>query len=97
MWWVSHNAHGAFTARGIHGQAIYIDPAAEMVIARFASHPLGRQRELRRDVAAGVRRRRRVAAGNAALKARRGSSERRRAGASASRRFATAYTRGALT
>ncbi|MGQ0737289.1 MAG: serine hydrolase domain-containing protein [Acidobacteriota bacterium] len=41
MWWVSHNPHGAFTARGIHGQAIYIDPAAEMVIARFASHPLG--------------------------------------------------------
>ena len=41
MWWVSHNAHGAFTARGIHGQAIYVDPAAEMVIARFASHPLG--------------------------------------------------------
>jgi hypothetical protein len=41
MWWVSHNAHGAYTARGIHGQAIYVDPAAEMVIARFASHPLG--------------------------------------------------------
>ena len=41
MWWVSHNAHGAWSARGIHGQAIYIDPAAEMVIARFASHPLG--------------------------------------------------------
>jgi CubicO group peptidase (beta-lactamase class C family) len=41
MWWVSHNAHGAFTARGIHGQAIYVDPVAEMVIARFASHPLG--------------------------------------------------------
>lgn len=41
MWWVSHNDHGAYTARGIHGQAIYIDPAAEMVIARFASHPLG--------------------------------------------------------
>ena len=39
MWWVSHNAHGAYTARGIHGQAIYIDPLAEMVIARFASHP----------------------------------------------------------
>jgi CubicO group peptidase (beta-lactamase class C family) len=38
MWWVSHNAHGAYMARGIHGQAIYIDPAAEMVIARFASH-----------------------------------------------------------
>ena len=41
MWWVSHNAHGAYTARGIHGQAIYIDPTAEMVIARLASHPLG--------------------------------------------------------
>jgi CubicO group peptidase (beta-lactamase class C family) len=40
MWWVSHNEHGAFTARGVHGQAIYIDPKAEMVIVRFASHPL---------------------------------------------------------
>jgi hypothetical protein len=26
-------------ARGIHGQSIYIDPRAEMVIARYASHP----------------------------------------------------------
>ena len=41
MWWVSHNDHGAFAARGIHGQAVYVDPAAEMVVARFASHPLG--------------------------------------------------------
>jgi len=40
QWWVSHDDHGVFMARGIHGQAIYIDPAAEMVIARFASHPL---------------------------------------------------------
>jgi CubicO group peptidase (beta-lactamase class C family) len=38
---VTHNAHGAFSARGIHGQAIYVDPVAEMVIARFASHPQG--------------------------------------------------------
>ena len=38
MWWVSHNAHGAYCARGIHGQGVYIDPTAEMVIARFASH-----------------------------------------------------------
>jgi CubicO group peptidase (beta-lactamase class C family) len=35
MWWVSHNEHGAFSARGVHGQAIYIDPKAEMVIARL--------------------------------------------------------------
>ena len=39
QWWVSHNAHGAYMARGIHGQAIYIDPKAEMVIVRFASNP----------------------------------------------------------
>lgn len=40
MWWITHNEHGAFAARGVHGQAIYIDPKAEMVIARFASHPV---------------------------------------------------------
>ena len=40
LWWVSHDDHGTFMARGIHGQAIYVDPKAEMVIARFASHPL---------------------------------------------------------
>jgi CubicO group peptidase (beta-lactamase class C family) len=39
QWWVSHNAHGATMARGIHGQSIYVDPKAEMVIARYASHP----------------------------------------------------------
>jgi CubicO group peptidase (beta-lactamase class C family) len=40
MWWLSHNPHGAFMARGIHGQGLYIDPKAHMVIARFGSHPL---------------------------------------------------------
>jgi CubicO group peptidase (beta-lactamase class C family) len=40
MWWVLHNADGAFAARGVHGQTIYIDPKAEMVIARFASFPM---------------------------------------------------------
>ena len=38
MWWVSHNEHGAFSARGIHGQLIWVDPKAEVVIARFASN-----------------------------------------------------------
>ena len=37
MWWITNNSHGAYMARGVHGQAIYIDPKAEMVIARFAS------------------------------------------------------------
>ena len=40
MWWVSNNEHQAFSARGIHGQAIYIDPVAEMVIIRLASNPI---------------------------------------------------------
>nr|WP_313240027.1 serine hydrolase [Stutzerimonas kunmingensis] len=40
MWWVTHNGHDASMARGVHGQALYIDPLAEMVIARFASHPV---------------------------------------------------------
>jgi CubicO group peptidase (beta-lactamase class C family) len=40
MWWVTHNDHEAFMARGVHGQALYVDPLAKMVIARFASHPV---------------------------------------------------------
>ncbi len=39
MWWVFHNEHGAYAARGVHGQTIYIDPTAQMVIVRLASHP----------------------------------------------------------
>ena len=39
MWWVSNNPNGAYMARGVHGQAIYIDPTAEMVIVRLASNP----------------------------------------------------------
>ena len=39
MWWVTGNDHHAYVARGIYGQAIYIDPNAEMVIVRYASHP----------------------------------------------------------
>ena len=39
QWWVFHNDHGAFAARGVHGQTIYIDPKAEMVLVRLASFP----------------------------------------------------------
>lgn len=39
QWWVFHNAHHAFAARGVHGQTIYVDPTANMVIVRFASYP----------------------------------------------------------
>ena len=40
MWWVTHNADGAFMARGVYGQRTYIDPKAEMVIVRYASNPI---------------------------------------------------------
>lgn len=40
MWWISHDSHGRFAAYGIHGQGIFIYPDAEMVVARFASHPI---------------------------------------------------------
>jgi CubicO group peptidase (beta-lactamase class C family) len=40
MWWVSHNEFGAFEGRGIHGQRLYVAPRAEVVIARFCSHPI---------------------------------------------------------
>jgi hypothetical protein len=39
MWWIFHNEHEAYAARGVHGQTIYVDPTAEMVIVRFASFP----------------------------------------------------------
>lgn len=38
MWWVSND--GAYAARGVHGQTLWIDPRADMVIARFASNPV---------------------------------------------------------
>jgi hypothetical protein len=40
QWWITHNANAAIAARGIHGQTLWIDPAAQMVVARFASHPI---------------------------------------------------------
>ncbi|MER8809610.1 serine hydrolase domain-containing protein [Mesorhizobium australicum] len=40
MWWVPRNELGGFMAAGIHGQRLYVLPEAELVIARFASHPI---------------------------------------------------------
>ncbi len=40
MWWVAHDDLGAFEARGIYGQRLFVAPRAEVVIARFASHPI---------------------------------------------------------
>ena len=45
QWWISHDDHGVYEARGVYGQAIYIDPKAEMVIARFGSAPWASDRK----------------------------------------------------
>ncbi|RWI71971.1 serine hydrolase [Mesorhizobium sp.] len=39
QWWVSHDELDAIEGRGLYGQNLYIAPKAEMVIARFGSHP----------------------------------------------------------
>lgn len=39
LWWVYNNKNGAYAARGVYGQTIYVDPTAEMVLVRFASFP----------------------------------------------------------
>ncbi len=41
QFWHTHNANGAYMGIGMYGQHIYIDPKAEMVIARFSSGPVG--------------------------------------------------------
>lgn len=42
QWW--HRPGGIVMAVGVHGQGIYIDRKAEMVIARFASYPVATNR-----------------------------------------------------
>ena len=46
MWWLFHNGHGAFAARGVYGQTIYVDPTADMVLVRFASFPTAKNAEI---------------------------------------------------
>jgi CubicO group peptidase (beta-lactamase class C family) len=39
QWWVTHNQHGAYQALGYGGQMLYIDPAAQLVVAKMSSYP----------------------------------------------------------
>ena len=39
QFWKMGNENGAFFGVGIHGQYVYIDPTAEIVIAKLSSHP----------------------------------------------------------
>ncbi len=40
QWYIIGNDHGAICAIGIHGQWLYVDPTAEVVIAKLSSQPL---------------------------------------------------------
>jgi CubicO group peptidase (beta-lactamase class C family) len=40
QWWVSGDDHGVYCGFGIHGQVVYVDPAAGVVIAKQSTHPL---------------------------------------------------------
>ncbi len=39
-WWIMGDEHGCYSGIGVYGQYLWIDPAASLVIARFASQPL---------------------------------------------------------
>jgi len=39
QWWMTHNEHGAYMSLGYGGQMLYIDPLAQLVIAKFSSYP----------------------------------------------------------
>ncbi|MES2360742.1 MAG: serine hydrolase [Pseudomonadota bacterium] len=40
QWWVAHDADQTFEAKGVFGQHIHVNPAAELVIVKFSSHPV---------------------------------------------------------
>ncbi len=40
QWWITHNPDGAFEAWGVNGQVLHINPAKQIVIAKFSSHPV---------------------------------------------------------
>jgi CubicO group peptidase (beta-lactamase class C family) len=46
-WYQTGEANEAFFALGIHGQWLYVDRSAEMVIAKFSSQPLPVSNEMK--------------------------------------------------
>lgn len=47
-WYQTGNASDAFFALGIHGQMLYVDPRAEMTVAKFSSQPEPVNNDLKR-------------------------------------------------
>ena len=39
QWWTFNNTHKAVSAIGVHGQYIYLDPVADMVVVKHSSSP----------------------------------------------------------
>jgi CubicO group peptidase (beta-lactamase class C family) len=44
-WWIKNDDDGAYLAKGIYGQYIYINPKKDVVIVRFASEKVSADRE----------------------------------------------------
>ncbi len=40
QWWVPHDADGTFEAKGLMGQHIHINPAAQLVVVKLSTHPV---------------------------------------------------------
>jgi CubicO group peptidase (beta-lactamase class C family) len=41
QWWVPHDRDGTFEMKGLNGQHMHINPAAELVVIKLSSHPVG--------------------------------------------------------
>jgi CubicO group peptidase (beta-lactamase class C family) len=41
QWWIAHDRDGSFEMKGLNGQHMHINPAAELVIIKLSSHPAG--------------------------------------------------------
>ncbi|SDE48737.1 hypothetical protein SAMN05444679_123103 [Variovorax sp. CF079] len=41
QWWIPHDRDGTFEMKGLNGQHMHINPAAELVIVKLSSHPNG--------------------------------------------------------
>lgn len=40
QWWIPHDADGTLEAKGLMGQHIHINPAAELVVVKLSTHPV---------------------------------------------------------
>ena len=40
QWWVPHDVDGTFEAKGLMGQHLHINPAAELVVVKLSTHPV---------------------------------------------------------